>query len=68
MNNLDCESCYLPQLECLCCGKERGILESLVKRLNAYECYLRPILINASCEQIDFQENAAQTATVLGGC
>jgi hypothetical protein len=67
MYHSDCESCYLPALECLCCGKERGILESLVKRLNAYECYLRPLLINASCEQLDYAENATQTSTVLGG-
>lgn len=62
-----CESCHLFPLECLCCRKEREILESIVKRLNAYECYLRQLLVNVSCEQLNYTEFATQTSSVLGG-
>ena len=62
-----CESCKMAPLECLCCCKERAILQSLLKRLNAYQCYLRPILINASCEQVSKSDLATHTSSVIGG-
>jgi hypothetical protein len=62
-----CESCKIAPLECLCCCKERAILQSLLKRLNAYQCYLRPILINASCEQLSKSDYATHTSSVIGG-
>lgn len=62
-----CESCKMAPLECLCCCKERAILQSLLKRLNAYQCYLRPMLINASCEQLSKSDFATHTSTVIAG-
>ena len=67
MSSEYCESCKMAPLECLCCCKERAILQSLLKRLNAYQCYLRPILINASCEQLSKSDLATYTSTVVGG-
>jgi len=63
-----CDSCKTPApLECVCCYKEKAILQSLLKRLNAYQCYLRPILIGVSEDQLSKSALATTTATVVGG-
>ena len=47
-----CETCNVPALDCKCCCRERKYLENYLGRLNAFECYLRPLLIAASCSNL----------------
>jgi hypothetical protein len=45
----DC-NCPYPALECPCCCKQKQILQGLVNRVSGYECYLKSIIVPASCQ------------------
>lgn len=45
----DC-NCPYPALECPCCCKQKAILQGLINRVSGYECYLRSIVVPASCQ------------------
>lgn len=61
---MSCNSCSYPQAECLCCCKEKRYLDTYIKRLKAYECYLRPLVNAASINGLS--NNIAQTNVASG--
>jgi hypothetical protein len=49
MSSADC-NCPYPALECPCCCKQKQILQGLINRVSGYECYLKSIIVPASCQ------------------
>lgn len=62
----DCECAY-PALDCPCCCKEKAVLQSLMNRLNGYECYLRTFVVPASCQNLPWSAKLAKDNTIVTG-
>jgi hypothetical protein len=62
----DCDCAY-PALECPCCCKEKAVLQSLMNRLNGYECYLRTFVVPASCQNLPWSARLATGGVIVGG-
>lgn len=62
----DC-NCSYPMLDCRCCCKEKDVLNGLIARLNGYECYLRTFAVPASCQNLPWSAQLANTGVIIPG-